>query len=88
MDRKFFFLNFLSLIIKGVLMIVLSRLNGEQFALNCDLIETMQTNHDTIIRLSNGNSYIVSETVDEIIEKIKEYRKSVFSVIVNSAFEN
>ncbi|MGN0605695.1 MAG: flagellar FlbD family protein [Oscillospiraceae bacterium] len=68
-------------------MIVLSRLNGEQFALNCDLIETMQTNHDTVIRLSNGNSYIVSETVDEIIEKIKEYRKSVFSVIVNSAFE-
>lgn len=59
-------------------MILLSRLNGEQFALNCDHIETMQSNPDTTIRLMNGNSYIVADSVEEVIEKIKEYRRSIF----------
>ncbi len=59
-------------------MILLSKLNGEQFALNCDLIETMHSNPDTTIRLSNGTTYIVSDSVQEVIEKIKEYRRSIF----------
>lgn len=69
-------------------MIIVSRLNGEQFAINCDLIETMETHYDTVIRLSNGNKYIVSEPVDVIIERIKEYRKSIFSVMVNNALQD
>jgi flagellar protein FlbD len=68
-------------------MILLNKINGEQFALNCDLIETMQSNHDTTIKLSTGTTYIVSNSVEEIIEKIKEYRKSIFSVIINNLSE-
>ena len=66
-------------------MILLNKINGEQFALNCDLIETMQSNHDTTIKLSTGTTYIVSDSVEEIIEKIKEYRKSIFSAVINNA---
>ncbi len=59
-------------------MIILNKLNGDEFALNCDLIETMHENPDTTIKLSNGTVYIVSNSVAEIIQKIKEYRRSIF----------
>ena len=60
-------------------MITLTKLNGTQFALNCDHIETIQENPDTTIRLSNGNIYIVEETMDAVIDIIKKYK--IFSVI-------
>ncbi len=57
-------------------MILLSRLNGSLFALNCDLIETIESTPDTTIRLVNKNIYIVKEDMDEVMGKIIEYRKS------------
>lgn len=38
-------------------MIILTKLNGQKFALNNRLIETIQENPDTTIKLSNGNVY-------------------------------
>lgn len=60
-------------------MILLTKLNGVQFALNCDLIETIQENPDTTIRLSNGNVYIVKESIESIIALTVAYRRQVFS---------
>ena len=44
-------------------MITLTKLNGTQFVLNSDLIEVIQENPDTTIRLTNGITYIV-ERID------------------------
>lgn len=59
-------------------MIVLTKLNGENFTLNCDLIETMYENPDTTIHLTNGHLYIVRERMDEVIQMTVQYRKEVY----------
>lgn len=56
-------------------MIYVTRLNGKQFVLNSDLIEMMEATPDTVITLTGGNKYVVSETTDELIRKIAEYKR-------------
>lgn len=64
-------------------MIILKKLNGTEFVINCDMIETIQENPDTTIRLSNGNVYIVSESMREVIAKTAEYRRGVYANIIS-----
>lgn len=59
-------------------MIELTRLNGVRFVLNEDLIETVQENPDTTIVLTNGNLYIVKESMDKVIELCKIYKKDLY----------
>ena len=59
-------------------MIYLTKLNGEPFGLNDDLIETISENPDTTIKLFNDKLYIVRETMDEVVDKIKNYKRFVF----------
>ncbi|MFZ2538309.1 MAG: flagellar FlbD family protein [Oscillospiraceae bacterium] len=60
-------------------MIVLTKLNDIEFVLNCDLIETVLENPDTTIRLTDGNMYIVKESMQEIINKTVKYKKAIYS---------
>ena len=57
-------------------MIILTKLNGEKFMLNPDLIEIV-TENPTVITTSTGHSYIVEQSMNEILSLIKEYRLSV-----------
>lgn len=57
-------------------MIILTKLNGQKFALNFRLIETIQENPDTTIKLSNGNVYIVEEPLETILNLIIMYEKN------------
>ena len=66
-------------------MISLTRINGEIFILNDDLIETISSTHDTVITLTKGNKFIVTESPDEIVKKVIEFRRSVF---LNIRIEN
>lgn len=58
-------------------MIKLNRLNGQELVINAELIELIEAKPDTIITLTTGEKYIVQNAVDEIIEKTKEYRRSL-----------
>lgn len=62
-------------------MISLTRLNGKQFILNSELIEFIEATPDTVISLASGKKIVVSESVDETIDKIVKYKRRVFSVI-------
>ncbi|MDI6641044.1 MAG: flagellar FlbD family protein [Elusimicrobiota bacterium] len=64
-------------------MIKLHRLNNSEISINAELIESIESIPDTKIILTTGNQFIVKESVDEVIEKIKEYRKN-FSQKINS----
>lgn len=57
-------------------MIYLTKLGGKQFLLNEDQIESVSQSPDTIIVLSNGHSYIVQESMDEIMEEIIKFNRS------------
>ena len=57
-------------------MIRVTRLNGERFALNPDLIERVEGHPDTVAFLVDGTKYVIKESVDEVLQEIREYRAS------------
>ena len=58
-------------------MIRLTKINGEAFILNSELIKFMEETPDTIITLLNSEKVIVAENTDEIIHRIIEFKRSV-----------
>lgn len=61
-------------------MIVVTRLNESQFAVNPDLIERIHENPDTTLVMIDGAKYIVTESLDEVIDLIMSYRARVISL--------
>jgi flagellar protein FlbD len=59
--------------------ICVTRLNGEQFALNPDLIERVEAHPDTVAFLVDGTKYVVKESVDEVLREIREYRAGILA---------
>jgi flagellar protein FlbD len=56
-----------------------TRLNGERFALNPDLVERVEGHPDTVVFLVDGTRYVVTESVDEVLVEIREYRASILA---------
>jgi flagellar protein FlbD len=56
-----------------------TRLNGELFALNPDLIERVEGHPDTVAFLVDGTKYVVKESVDEVLQEIREYRAGILA---------
>ncbi|MEX0776169.1 MAG: flagellar FlbD family protein [Phycisphaeraceae bacterium] len=54
-------------------MITLTRLNGKQFVLNAELIRTVESNPDTTITLLNGDHFIVTESMEVVVDRAIEY---------------
>ena len=61
-------------------LITLTKLDGTYFALNPDLIETVIENPDTTIHLTMKRFHIVRETMEEVVQKVIEYRKVINDV--------
>lgn len=59
-------------------MIQLTRLNHVPIVLNSDLIEHIEVTPDTVISLMNGQKFMVRETAREIVELVKEFRRSIY----------
>ena len=60
-------------------MITLHKLNGSEFVVNAELIETLEPGPETMVLLATGNKLLVREKADEIVAKVVEYRKAVNS---------
>jgi flagellar protein FlbD len=58
-------------------MIVLHKMSGDEFLLNSNHIETVEAKPDTTITMTNERKYLVRESVDEILEKIRIYQRSL-----------
>lgn len=56
-------------------MIKVTKLNDMELVINSDFIELMQGTPDTTITLLTGKKIIVKESIDEIINKIDDYKK-------------
>jgi flagellar protein FlbD len=61
-------------------MIILTRLNNSQFAVNPDLVERIHSNPDTTLTLVDGTTYIVTESMNEVIDLMAHYRAKVISL--------
>ncbi|MCX7812541.1 MAG: flagellar FlbD family protein [Pseudothermotoga sp.] len=62
-------------------MIWLTRLKGQRFVLNAEMIEMVEALPDTTITLFNGKKYIVQESVEEVIKRVIEYKRQAYPVI-------
>ncbi len=60
-------------------MIRLTRLNGNHMYLNADLIATVESHHDTVVTLVDGKCVVVSETAEEVVARVTEYRAHVLT---------
>ena len=61
-------------------MIRLTRLNGEHFVLNAELIQRVEGHPDTVITLLDDTKYIVTETVDAVVREIRDWRAGIQSI--------
>ena len=58
-------------------MIRLHRIRGEEFFLNADLIESVESTPDTVLTLFDGRKIVVHESAQEVAETITLYRASI-----------
>ncbi|MFQ4148031.1 flagellar FlbD family protein [Arthrobacter sp. LAPM80] len=61
-------------------MIIVTRLDGREFALNPDLIERIFESPDTTVVMADGANYIVTESMAGIIQKIACFRARIISM--------
>jgi flagellar protein FlbD len=59
--------------------IQLTRLNGQPIMVNADLIESVEPTPDTVITLVSGNKLIVRDTMDEIQQRIIEFKRKIYA---------
>lgn len=68
-------------------MIELTRLNGQRFAINADLIERIDVTPDTVITLVDGGKYLVAEPLPNVLARIRSFRASIVAE-ANHALEH
>jgi flagellar protein FlbD len=59
-------------------MITVTKINNTSITINAEMIEFVETTPDTIITMTNGKKIFVTESVDEIVEKVISYRQRCF----------
>ena len=56
-------------------MIRVRKLNGAPMVLNADWIETIEETPDTVITLTNGHKFVVKDSVQEVVDAFKQYKR-------------
>ena len=59
-------------------MITLTKLNGMQFSLNAELIETIEETPDTVITTRTGKKYVVQESEDTVVQRVIAYKRLIY----------
>lgn len=59
-------------------MIWLTGLNQKEFVLNSNLIEKIEEVPESMITLTNGKKYLVTESVEDIIKKVVKYKRGIY----------
>ena len=61
-------------------MIPLTRISGQPFVLNCDLIERVDCTPDTVVSLVDGKKYVVTESLSEVVTAVRRHRGEVIAL--------
>jgi flagellar protein FlbD len=56
-------------------MIKLTRLDGELFILNADMIRYVESKPDTFVTLTSGDKIVVRESMDDVVERAIRYQQ-------------
>ncbi|HCW52442.1 MAG TPA: endoflagellar protein [Clostridium sp.] len=63
-------------------MIDLTAMNNMKFTLNEDHIEKIESVPETVITLSNGKKYLVLESIEEIKNKIIDFKRKMYREVI------
>lgn len=58
-------------------MVHLTRLNGQPFVLNAEMIQEIEATPDTIVTLNTGQKIMVKEPVDAVREAVINYKRTI-----------
>ncbi|MBI1849961.1 MAG: flagellar FlbD family protein [Planctomycetes bacterium] len=58
-------------------MIQVTRFDRSKYLLNAELIVRVEATPDTVITLANGDSVVVRDSCDEIVNRVLDYRRAV-----------
>lgn len=58
-------------------MIVVTRLDGKQYWINPHQIESIELNPDVTLLMLSGKKVVVKDSVEEILNRIVEYRRRI-----------
>ena len=58
-------------------MIVLTRLNGQNFVVNAEKIRTVESTPDTVVCCETGERLMVKETLQEVVQRAIEYGRTL-----------
>jgi len=64
-------------------MIKLTRLNDTEIVVNADQIKYLESTPDTIITLMNNEKILVTDSIDDVIRKVIEFRRVSYPVVVD-----
>jgi flagellar protein FlbD len=59
-------------------MIKLTRLAGEAFILNAELIRYVEARPDTFVTLTTGERLVVKESMEEVLRRAIDYQRTKF----------
>jgi len=63
-------------------MIKVTKLNGKEYYVNPHQIECIEIRPDTVLVMLSGRTHIVREESDDVLEKIKAYRRQLIPPVV------
>lgn len=62
-----------------IYLIEVTRLKGAKIIINAELIEIIEETPDTVITLTSGKKYIVSESSKEITDLVIDYKRKIYT---------
>ncbi len=65
---------------RGMSMIAVTKLNDHSMMINAELIEILESNPDTTITMTTGRKIIVKETVEELVQKVVQYKQKIVKI--------
>jgi flagellar protein FlbD len=67
-------------------MVILTKINKAQIAVNSDLIQYIEETPDTVITMTNSDKVVVQEGMADIIRKVIQYRRRV-NLLIEADYE-
>ena len=58
-------------------MITVTRLDKRVVVINADMIKMLEATPDTIVTLVNGETFMVQDSVEDVVRKAVEYQRQV-----------
>ena len=58
-------------------MIEVTRLRGAKIIINAELVECVEETPDTVITLTSGKKFVVSESSKEVVDLVVDYKRKI-----------